>query len=495
MNTLFLIRKNFTLVLFTVSLFLISSNRALAQTWEQLGADFNGPAHSEFGKSVSISADGTTAAFGLPGGGSNIGTRVQIFSYNGTSWIQKGNTIETSNHRGGESVSLSADGNIVCIGAIGSGTNGTNSGLVKVYQFNGSSWQQIGSNILGSEPGAMFGTKVSISSDGNTFAASAPNLSDDAGQNVGLVGIYSYNGTDWIQKGTDIIGTSDRRFFGRALNLDASGNIVIIGSGTSPAAGPGKGAVNVFSFDGTDWVLKGQEFVGTGNDGIGISTAISADGNTIAYGAITSSEIGQVKAYSFNGTDWVQLGNDMNGENNEDMFGRAISMNASGTILAIGAYGFDISGATSAGKVIINQFDGWDWVQAGQAITGESAFDQIGFALELSSDGNTFVVAKRPALVTGFVYQINPPLSIDTPKLIDISLYPNPSTGNFSLDLGQNVDNIELKITTLLGQVIVSKHFSSTERIDNINIPYPGLYLISVSNKTERSQILKLIIN
>lgn len=77
------------------SLFTFSSTVS-AQTWDQLGPDFVGPSHVDFAKAVSISANGNTVAFGLPKGGTSMGSRVQIFNFNGSSWTQKGNTILSS---------------------------------------------------------------------------------------------------------------------------------------------------------------------------------------------------------------------------------------------------------------------------------------------------------------------------------------------------------------------------------------------------------------
>ncbi|MCK0114797.1 T9SS type A sorting domain-containing protein [Gelidibacter sp. F63206] len=483
-------QKPLLFALLYLSVFLFYSG-TLAQTWNQLGADFTGSTNAEFAKSVSISADGNTVAFGQPTGGPSIGNRVLIYTLNGSNWAQKGSTIISST-RGGESVSLSADGNIVCIGANQSGSNGSNSGLAQVYQYIGSNWQQMGSNILGENIGDFFGYKVKISSDGNTFAASSPFADFNGVSDAGRVRIYTYNGTNWILKG-NAINPPANRSLGRTLDMDASGNTLIISGANLTSSGAG--VISVYAFNGTDWVQKGQEILGVANEGIGREVAISADGNIIAYSALNTSKTGQVKVFTYNGAQWTQLGSDMDGENSNDSFGSSLSMSANGTILAIGANGVNVQGGLQAGTVTVNQFNGVDWIQVGQVVTGSANFDLLGSALSLSSDGNTYVVAQAPRKATAFVYRISQPLSLDDRKFSKITLFPNPTNGSFSLSLGHQVETLNLNIFNMLGQVVLSRSYTSVERVENLSVKDPGLYFIKISNSNGGSQTLRLLVN
>ena len=49
----------------------------------------------------------------------------------------------------GHSVSLSSDGSRVAIGAWQNDGNGTSSGHVRIYDYNGSAWAQVGQDIDG----------------------------------------------------------------------------------------------------------------------------------------------------------------------------------------------------------------------------------------------------------------------------------------------------------------------------------------------------------
>ena len=74
----------------------------------------------------------------------------------------------------GNSVSLSADGTIVAIGAfLNDGVNGTDSGHVRIFKWNGSAWNQVGSDIDGDAAGDWSGNSVSLSADGTIVAIGA----------------------------------------------------------------------------------------------------------------------------------------------------------------------------------------------------------------------------------------------------------------------------------------------------------------------------------
>ena len=91
-------------------------------TISQLGLDIDGEAAlDESGRSVSLSSNGSRVAIGAPnndGTGSNAG-HVRIFDWDGTAWNRVGDDIdgEAAADLSGSSVSLSADGSRVAIGA------------------------------------------------------------------------------------------------------------------------------------------------------------------------------------------------------------------------------------------------------------------------------------------------------------------------------------------------------------------------------------------
>ena len=95
------------------------------------------------------------------------------------------------NHSG-YSVSISADGSTVAIGAKYNNDNGLRSGHVRIYKNENNNWIKVGVDIDGENVGDESGTSVSLSADGSTVAISAPNNNGD-GINSGHVRIYEIN--------------------------------------------------------------------------------------------------------------------------------------------------------------------------------------------------------------------------------------------------------------------------------------------------------------
>ena len=143
-----------------------------------MGSDIDGEAASDYsGVSVSINADGDRVAIGASGNdgnGSNSG-HVRVYSWNGSSWTQLGSDIdgEAASDNSGYSVSMNSDGDRVAIGATDNDGSGSNSGHVRVYEYSGGSWSQLGSDIDGEAASDQSGNSVSMNSDGDRVAIGA----------------------------------------------------------------------------------------------------------------------------------------------------------------------------------------------------------------------------------------------------------------------------------------------------------------------------------
>ena len=106
------------------------------------------------------------------------------FSLSAQIWTQVGLDIdgEAANDQSGQSVSLSADGSIMAIGAPDNAGNGAASGHVRVYKNVAGTWTQIGVDINGEAADDNSGYSVSLSADGATIAIGAPYNTNANGQ-------------------------------------------------------------------------------------------------------------------------------------------------------------------------------------------------------------------------------------------------------------------------------------------------------------------------
>jgi hypothetical protein len=71
-------------------------------------------------------------------------------------------------------------------------------------------------------------------------------------------------------------------------------------------------------------------------------------------------------------------------------------------------------------------------------------------------------------------------------------LYPNPTNGNFSIDLGESYQTTTIIITDLVGKVIQTQIYNESQLL-NLNIEEPaGIYLLMIESGDKKA-IIRLI--
>lgn len=83
------------------------------------------------------------------------------------------------------------------------------------------------------------------------------------------------------------------------------------------------------------------------------------------------------------------------------------------------------------------------------------------------------------------------PLSVSDDLLNEknISIYPNPTKGNFSIDLGSKFNSVKVNITDLSGRLVQSKEFKDTDLL-KLNIDAPaGIYLMKIESDKSRAVV------
>ena len=278
-----------------------------------------------------------------------------MYEYSSGSWTQKGSDIdgEAGGDESGYSVSLSSDGTIVAIGARTNDGNGSNSGHVRVYEYSSGSWTQKGSDIDGAAAGDQSGYSVSLSSDGSIVAIGAVRYTN--GSDKGLVRVYEWDGSNWDQKGTDLYGEANLDESGYSVSLSSDGSILAIGAIYNDAGNANnddRGHVRVYKWVVSDgeapsaWQQLGSDIDGeAAGDESGYSVSLSSDGSILAIGAIyndagnaDTDNRGHVRVYEYNSSNnsWSQLGSDIDGKVGNESLGFSVAIDASGNTVAIG---------------------------------------------------------------------------------------------------------------------------------------------------------------
>jgi len=349
----------------------------------------------------------------------------------------------------GSTIALSADGNTMAIGAIGESSSATGvdgdqtdnsahwgTGAVYLFRYDGVQWGQeayIKSSDTETETIDYFGNAVALSSDGDTLAVGAPFI--ETTTESGAVYLFRYDGAHWTQSvniGADDLDAGEG--FGEAVALSADGNTLAVGTTRESSGATGingdkndvwtenAGAAYVIRIDGSTWTE--QAYVKASNteewDLFGEALALSADGNTLAVGAIYEDSpatgingdqgngvagAGAVYLFRFDGTDWSQQAYiKASNPDNWAMFGESLALSVDGNTLAVGAASEDSSAtgvdgdqndgsAPNSGAVYLFRYDDNRWTQQSYikaSNTGES--DGFGESVTLSEYGDMLAV-------------------------------------------------------------------------------------------------------
>ena len=392
----------------------------------KLGGDLTGEDSDRQGQSIAYNEDATIMAVGANEHDNKRGTvRVYQMDLLGN-WEQMGEDVDgfEENDNQGFSVSLSGNGYTLAVGAIG---HDFSRGAVRVYEYKFSKWTQIGSDLDGESFDESQGSSVSLSSDGNTLAVGAYGFDNYRG----TVRIYQRVMNQWGLMGVKLDGKnitnqitlgSVNDYHGTAVSLSNDG--LTLGVGAS-GVDDDTGSVRIYKFN-SFWTQLGQNIPGTDiSDFQGNSISISASGKTIAVGAYGHDKNkGTARVYRYGSSKWSQVGQDLDGEKENDYHGRSVSLSSNGLTLAVGAYGHDNNKGTvkvynippenrgSGNKESITQMHSSSWVQIGNDIDGGGGSasnsnsssrrsggtldggvgDKQGYSVSLSSDGITLAV-------------------------------------------------------------------------------------------------------
>ncbi len=363
------------------------------QSQEKLTGGSEEVRKGEFGYSVAISADGSTALIGAPADNRDAGA-VWVFTNSGSGWTQQGPKLtgaeETREGDFGSSVALSADGNTALIGGL---RDKNFSGAAWVFSRSESTWTQQGPKLTGgseAENLESLGDSVALSGDGNTALIGAR-----GGEGAALV--FTRSGSTWARQGPKLTGSETVREnnFGASVALSADGNTALVGGTENNREA---GVAWVFTRSGSTWTQQGPALSSAGEPIEGTlagihSVALSGDGDAALVSGI-SEKSGAVWTFTRSGSTWTQQGSKFTGseETAQSEFGQSVALSAEGNTALIGGFGDnDEAGAAW----VFNRTDS-GWTQQGPKLTGGSeevsADGRFGSSVALASENDIALI-------------------------------------------------------------------------------------------------------
>jgi hypothetical protein len=194
----------------------------------------------------------------------------------------------------------------------------------------------------------------------------------------------------------------------------------------------------------------------------------------------------------------------------------SIKVDAFNNIYVIGAFsdtvdfdpGLSSSNITSTGSsdVFIHKMDEngiFLWVKSYGGILTD-----VGYSLVLDASGNIYTtgsfyndldfvsdtgVNNLTSAGNEDIFVIK--MSQNTAEIIEngfgheVLIYPNPSNGNFSVDLGKNYHAVKIKITDLNSRIILAKEYSNTQLLNLKLHETAGIYLLTIESAENRAVI------
>lgn len=475
--------NNRTLKTCIILFILISTTPLIAQNWMQLGGDIPGQEPDEkCGASVSTSQDGLTVAVSSPfsvDSNSYWAGSVRVFRYNGTDWTLKGNPLTgTTTDRGfGIEVCLSADGNRIAICASG-GAQGEDA-EVKIYEFNGSDWEQLGNSLFWNSI-TLYEGSVKLSSSGDALALGDIGNSTN-GNDSGQVRIYTLTGNSWQQRGSAINGLEDD-IAGDVLDLSDDANTIATNFGKS---------IQVYTWNGSDWTPKGNLFNTYDYDDV----TLGMNGDMVVVSGAGINGNGGAQVFMWNGSSWIMQGALIEGPLGSGIgFSAALSNN--NQVLALGGPGAN----SGLGEARTYMYNGTDWAQVGNTIVGETSLEYCGYSVSLNGAGNIITVGSPTYLYGNYglperarIFRNDEVLGIELPEDFIFESYPNPTRGSFIIKLGKTYPEVSITVYNKLGEIISEKQYHFTNSITQEITGAAGVYIVRVSTGIEGSKILRII--
>ena len=403
--------------------------------------------------------------------------------------------------------SISISGNYIIVGAPNESEDTAGGDSIHIagsaYVFErdgGGNWKQV-SKIVASDRADwdVFGWSVAISGTYAIVGAFQEDEDATGGNTLSAAGsayLFERDGSgQWNQ--VQKIVASDRAsydHFGGSVSI--SGNYAIFGVlGEDEDATGGNtlsaaGSAYLFERDGTGQWNEVQKIVASDratSEFFGVSVSISGD--HVIVGAYHYDDTGHWpadpgSAYIFErdgSGNWREVQKVVATNSvGDNAFGSSVSINGDHAIVGApfqeSAYLFKRNGTCQWNEQEIITYD-----------------HGVGRSLGPVSIGTDYAIAGAVGCAGVYVFESSGVGITNSNLASSSSVYPNPTTGHLTIDLGQTYGDVTATVSNLLGQTISIKPFGTTHQLCFDLAGPKGFYLIEIQTREGQSAVLKVL--
>ncbi len=361
---------------------------------------------SQHGFSLASSADGSVLITGAPyedGGAISDSGVAKVFRAEDGLWTQALLMADdaAANDWFGHAVAVSADGLTAAVGARYDDTNGTDSGSIYIFIWNGSDWFQakkIMPNIGKSDD--YFGSAIALNADGSRLIVGATGYDEIGKSNMGIAYYFSTE-SQWDSYSEIVLSANDAvasHSFGKSVAIDASGKRVVVGAIGDGNKGELAGSAYVYDLSETIWT-EAKLYAPDGNEGdkFGYSVALNGVGNRLIIGAFggdgTVATTGAAYMFSWDESSWngtkLLLDQPLD---KDDYLGVSVAISGDGKTALIGASGDDQNGI-STGCAYLLQYLGDSWLKTIIRASDPESPDAFGNAVAINDAGTKYIIS------------------------------------------------------------------------------------------------------
>jgi len=475
----------------------------------------DGGSGDRFGNSVSISGDNLVI------GAREFNSRgaAYVFTKPTTGWTDTTETAKllplTSVFAAYFGISVSISGDNILIGENrGQNGSGIMTGSAYVFEKPNGGWVDTTetAKLLASDGnvGVAFGSAVSISGDNLVIGAY---LDNENGTNAGAAYVFVKPVNGWVDTTETAKLLQDNQLpnYEFAKSVAISGDNIVISSYKELNANNSRGKAYVFVKPINGWIdttETTQIFPISNDDYYRFGYAVAISGSSIVVGPESSQENGSNSgsAYLFKpctttGTDaqiacdsytWID-GNTYTSNNNTATFTLTSSAGCDSLVtLDLTINSVDTT-ATQAGATLTASASSatYQWLDCNNnfsQINGETAQ-----TFTATSNGSYAVeVIENGCTDTSYCYTVISTNITENDFDDELIIYPNPTNGNFAIDMGKNYSTISITITDLTGRIIYQKSYTNTQQIQISIIEPTGIYILSIETENKKA-VIRLI--